>query len=112
MYAVIRTCGKQYVVREGDTLRVDKIGAAKGEAVCFDDVLCVGGDKFNVGSDAQEASVDGVVTDIGRGKKIVVFKRQRRKNYRLTKGHRQAYTTVRITNINTKTASAPADSAE
>ena len=100
MYAVIKTGGKQYRVQEGDVLRVDKLNADIGSEVNFDEVLMVGqGADIKAGSDAAKAKVTGVITEAGRGQKIVVFKKRRRKNYRLTKGHRQSYTTVRIAKI-------------
>ena len=95
MYAVIRTGGKQYRVQEGDTLRVEKLAAEVGEEVVFDDVLMVGeGEAIQLGGDA--GNIKAVITEQGRDKKVVIFKKRRRKNYRLTKGHRQSYTTVKI----------------
>ncbi len=100
MYAVIKTGGKQYRVEEGQTLRVEKLDAETGSEITFDDVLMVGeGASIKAGSDAASASVTAVVTENGRGQKIVVFKKRRRKNYRLTKGHRQSFTAVRIKSI-------------
>jgi large subunit ribosomal protein L21 len=101
MYAVIKTGGKQYRVQEGDVLRVEKLDAEKGNEVIFDQVLMLGeGNSLVAGADAADASVAGVVTDAGRGGKIIVFKKKRRKNYRLTQGHRQSFTAVRIEKIN------------
>lgn len=100
MYAVIKTGGKQYRVQEGDLLRIEKLDAEVGKKVTFDDVLMFGeGAEIKVGADAAKATVSAVVTDAGRGQKIVIFKKRRRKNYRLTKGHRQDYTQVRITEV-------------
>lgn len=100
MYAVIRTGGKQYRVQEGDILRVEKLDAEAGNEITFDDVLLVGeGADVKAGGDAASASVTAKVTANGRGQKIVVFKKRRRKNYRLTKGHRQSFTSVRIEKI-------------
>ena len=100
MYAVIKTGGKQYRVQEGDVLRVEKLDAETGKEVTFDQVLMLGeGDSLVAGADAADATVTGVVTDEGRSKKIIVFKKKRRKNYRLTQGHRQSYTAVRIEKI-------------
>ena len=100
MYAVIKTGGKQYRVQEGDLLRIEKLDAEVGKKVTFDDVLMFGeGADIKAGSDAAKAKVSAVVTDAGRGQKIVVFKKRRRKNYRLTKGHRQDFTQVRITEV-------------
>jgi large subunit ribosomal protein L21 len=100
MYAVIKTGGKQYRVQEGDVLRVERLDAETGNEVTFDQVLMLGeGNSLVAGADAADATVTGVVSDAGRGKKIVVFKKRRRKNYRLTQGHRQSYSTVRIEKI-------------
>ena len=100
MYAVIKTGGKQYRVQEGDLLRVEKLDAEAGKKVTFDDVLLVGeGESIKAGKDAAKAKVTAVVTESGRGQKIVVFKKRRRKNYRLTQGHRQSFTSVRIEKI-------------
>ena len=100
MYAVIKTGGKQYRVQEGDLLRIEKLDAEVGKKVTFDDVLMFGeGAEIKAGADAAKATVSAVVTDAGRGQKVVIFKKRRRKNYRLTKGHRQDYTQVRITEV-------------
>ncbi len=100
MYAVIKTGGKQYRVAEGDVVRVEKLNADVGSEVTFDEVLMVGeGADIKVGQDAAKATVKGVVTEAGRGRKVVIFKKRRRKNYRLTKGHRQPFTAVRIAKI-------------
>ena len=100
MYAVIKTGGKQYRVAEGDVVRIEKLNADIGSEVTFDEVLMVGeGAKIKAGKDAAKAKVTGVITEAGRGQKIVIFKKHRRKNYRLTKGHRQSFTAVRIAKI-------------
>jgi len=107
MYAVIKTGGKQYRVQEGDTLRIEKLDAEVGKKVTFDDVLLIGeGDSIKVGADAAKAKVTGVVTDEGLDKKVVIFKKRRRKNYRLTKGHRQPFVTVSIDKITKPRAAA------
>ncbi|MCF7822514.1 MAG: 50S ribosomal protein L21 [Mariprofundaceae bacterium] len=100
MYAVIKTGGKQYRVQEGDLLRIEKLNAEVGKKVTFDNVLMLGeGADLKVGTDVAKAMVSAVVTDAGRDKKVVVFKKRRRKNYRLTQGHRQDYTQVQITEV-------------
>jgi len=100
MYAVIKTGGKQYRVQEGDILRVEKLDTEAGSEITFDDVLMVGeGDAIKAGADTASATVTGTVTTSGRSQKIVVFKKRRRKNYRLTQGHRQSFTSVRIDSI-------------
>jgi len=100
MYAVIKTGGKQYRVQKGDVLRIEKLDAEVGKKVTFDNVLMLGeGADIKVGTDVAKAKVSAVVTDEGRDKKVIVFKKHRRKNYRLTQGHRQDYTQVEITKV-------------
>lgn len=103
MYAVFKTGGKQYRVEKGDKLRVEKLPGSVGEAITFGDVLLVSGEtreqlkvgKPTVGGAKVEATILG--QDLGR--KLVVFKFRRRKNYRRKRGHRQAFTALEITNI-------------
>ena len=100
MYAIIKTGGKQYRVTEGETLRVEKLNT-EGSSVKFDQVLLVGGDQVKIGVPMVEgASVDAEILRQGRAKKIIVFKKKRRKGYHKKQGHRQAFTEVRITGIN------------
>lgn len=101
MYAVIKTGGKQYRVAEGDTLQVEKLQGEPGDEISFDQVLLVGGDDATkVGTPTVKgATVKAQITAQNRGKKIVVFKMKRRKNYRRKNGHRQPYTQIKITGI-------------
>jgi large subunit ribosomal protein L21 len=100
MYAVIKTGGKQYRVHEGDVLRVEKLEGEPGDRVHFDDVLMIGtADGIRLGKDAADATVSAVITGQGKSRKIVVFKKRRRKNYVRTMGHRQPYTAIRIDRI-------------
>ena len=100
MYAVIKTGGKQYMVAEGQKLCVEKLPGQKGDKVTLGDVLFVGGDSPKIGQPlVKGASVAAEIVDQGRGKKIVVFKFRRRKNYRRKNGHRQPYTELKITGI-------------
>ena len=100
MYAVIRTGGKQYRVSEGDTLRIEKLAGDVGNAISFDEVLLVGGDKVTVGKPlVAGAKVAAQITAQEKAKKVIVFKMRRRKNYRRKNGHRQHYTEVKITGI-------------
>ena len=98
MYAIIVAGGKQYKVAEGDTLYIEKLEAADGETVSFDNVLA--GEKdgaMTVGAPYVEgAKVSGKVVKTGKGKKIMVFKFKAKKNYRRRQGHRQPYTKVTI----------------
>jgi large subunit ribosomal protein L21 len=102
MHAVIKTGGKQYRVTEGDEFNVEKLGIEKGEEVVFDHVLAVGeGENLVVGRPTVEgASVKATVVTNGRERKVIVFKKKRRKGYQVKRGHRQHYTRVRITEIN------------
>ena len=102
MYAIIRTGGKQYRVKAGDTIYVEKLEGAAGEKVSFAEVLMVGGGEegAKVGSPLlANASVSATVVEQGRGAKIRVFKYKKRKHYRRTRGHRQSYTALRIEGI-------------
>jgi large subunit ribosomal protein L21 len=102
MYAIIKTGGKQYRVAEGETLRVEKLDAeGENNTVKFNQVLLVGGDEVKIGTPMVEgASVDAEILRQGRAKKIIVFKKKRRKGYHKKQGHRQAFTEVKITGIN------------
>ncbi len=101
MYAVIKTGGKQYRVSEGETLQVEKLVGDPGDEINFDEVLLVGGgDATKVGKPIVDgAKVTAEIMSQDRGKKIIVFKMRRRKNYRRKAGHRQLYTRVKITAI-------------
>ena len=102
MEAVIASGGKQYRVTPGQVISVEKLPGDKGGLVEFRSVLLVtrdGGDVV-MGADAlKSALVKGEVVRQSRSRKISVVKFRRRKNYRRNRGHRQAATTVRITNI-------------
>jgi len=102
MYAVIRTGGKQYRVTPEDVIQIEKVDAAQGDVLEFDDVLMVGkdGEAPQIGSPVVDgARVSAEVLEQGRGEKIVVFKKKRRKNYRRKAGHRQDLTTVRVLEV-------------
>jgi large subunit ribosomal protein L21 len=88
MYAVVNTGGKQYKVREGDTLRIEKIEGEVGSPVSFDRVLMVAdGEEVTVGTPVVEnATVSGQIVEQGKSKKIIVFKYKRRKRYRRKQG--------------------------
>ena len=101
MYAIIVTGGKQYKVSEGDVIFIEKLDAAEGEAVKFDKVLAVGGEKTAIGTPVVEgASVDATVVANGKSKKIIVFKYKPKKGEKTKQGHRQPYTKVKIEKIN------------
>ncbi|HEX5435129.1 MAG TPA: 50S ribosomal protein L21 [Candidatus Angelobacter sp.] len=98
MYAVIRAGGKQYRVAPGDIVRVDKLAAAQGDVVEFNDVLAVSAQEGTIGP-GQGAVVSGQIMEEGRGDKILVFHFKRKKQYKKIYGHRQPFTAVRITEI-------------
>ncbi|HZP43544.1 MAG TPA: 50S ribosomal protein L21 [Candidatus Binatia bacterium] len=102
-YAVIRTGGKQYRVAPGDVIRVEHLPGEVGTAVAFTEVLLAAGDgAVRVGTPLLEGvAVEGEIIGQGRDRKILVFKKKRRKNYRRRRGHRQAITTVRVKSIGT-----------
>ena len=101
MYAVIKTGGKQYRVRPGDVLVVEKLAGEPGEAVAFDQVLMIGeGDAVTVGAPVVEgASVSATLIETRKGDKIKIFKKIRRQGYRRTGGHRQIESVLRVTAI-------------
>ncbi len=101
MYAVIKIGGKQYKVAKDQIVVVEKLAAATGDSLAFDQVLLVGEDeKTTLGAPyVAGASVIAEVVEQGRGDKIIVFKKKRRKNYRRKRGHRQYITVLRVTDI-------------
>tara|TARA_Y100000588_G_scaffold23146_1_gene23243 strand:- start:364 stop:750 length:387 start_codon:yes stop_codon:yes gene_type:complete len=102
MIAVVQTGGKQYKVSEGDEIQVEKLDANVGESVNLEKVLICGeGDSAKVGTPfLKDCSVVCQVTEQYRDKKIIVFKKHRRKNYRRKNGHRQSLTRLKVTAIN------------
>ena len=101
MQAVIVTGGKQYSVKEGDVVFVEKLNAEAGQTVTFDQVLAVlDGENSKFGAPTVAgASVQASVVKNGRGKKIVVFKYKPKKDSKSKQGHRQPYTKVQIEKI-------------
>jgi large subunit ribosomal protein L21 len=101
MYAVIASGGKQYKVKAGDTLRLEKMSGDVGSSVSFDNVLLFSdGEEMKVGQPLLEGiTVNGHIVEQDRAKKIIVFKTKRRKRYRRKNGHRQYYTSVKIDSI-------------
>jgi large subunit ribosomal protein L21 len=101
MFAVLKTGGKQYKVQAGDVLRVEKLAAAAGETVQFNEILMVGGDKPVLGAPlVSDAAVQATVIDQIKGEKLIHFvKRRRKHSSKRTKGHRQQLTLLRVTEI-------------
>jgi len=98
MYAVIRAGGKQYRVSPGDVVNIEKLPFADGDKVEFNDVLAVSGQEGTIGP-GSGAVVSGQVMESGRADKILVFHFKRKKQYKKIYGHRQPFTSVRITEI-------------
>jgi len=101
MYAVIKSGGKQHRVEAGEVLRLEKLQAAEGDTVDFDQVMMVGeGADIKVGAPFVEGGkVTAEVVAHGRGDKVKIIKMRRRKHYRRQAGHRQWYTEVKIKEI-------------
>lgn len=102
MYAVIKTGGKQYKVAKDDVITVEKLVAETGTTVELAEVLMIGGEgaEITIGSPLIiGATVTAEVVEQSRAKKVLVFKKKRRQNYRRKAGHRQHQTLLKITNI-------------
>jgi len=101
MYAIIRTGGKQYQVAAGDTLRVEKLQGDVGDTIEINDVLLIAdGDAVKVGQPLVDgAKVIAKIAEQGKAKKILVFKKKKRKGYQVKNGHRQQYTALTIEEI-------------
>ncbi len=101
MYAIIKTGGKQYRVSPGQTLRVEKLDGSIGDSIELNDVLLVGGEgETRIGQPLVDgAKVNAEIVEQGRAKKIIVFKKKRRKGYHKKQGHRQYFTSLKITGI-------------
>jgi large subunit ribosomal protein L21 len=101
MYAVVRSGGKQYKLSPGEIVRVETLDQDVGSSVEFDQVLAVKNDQeVMIGTPlVQNAKVTGTVVQNGRAKKVIVFKYKRKKQYKVTRGHRQQYTDVKINEI-------------
>jgi len=105
MFAIIRADGRQYRVAKGDVIRFDRMKAEPGDSFETSQVLAIAEEdnKLKIGSPVVEgAKVEGTVLEHGRDKKIIVFKRKRRKTYRRKYGHRQDHTLVKIDKISAK----------
>lgn len=101
MYAVVKTGGKQYRVSENDTLKVERLGGDAGDIVTLESVLMVAdGETITVGAPMVDgASVAAEIIEQARDRKVIVFKKRRRQNYRRKAGHRQHYTLLKVTEI-------------
>jgi large subunit ribosomal protein L21 len=101
MFAVLEIAGKQYKVTANDTITVPTLKEKPGARVNFDRVLLLGGEKeIRIGSPLLDGvTVEGVILGHLREKKVLVFRKKRRKGFRTKRGHRQGSTQVQITSI-------------
>jgi large subunit ribosomal protein L21 len=100
MYAIIKTGGKQYKVSEGDILNVDRLSKEAKETIEFTDVIAVNdGQVLTTGETVASAKVTAEVIVEGRDKKVIIYKKLRRKDSKLKRGFRRSFTKVRITKI-------------
>ncbi|MCB9261757.1 MAG: 50S ribosomal protein L21 [Flavobacteriales bacterium] len=101
MFAIVEIAGKQYKVKNSQQLYVNKLSGDSGDSMNFDKVLLVDNDgKTNVGTpQVKGASVSAKVLEHVKGDKVIVFKKKRRKGYRVKNGHRQDYTKIEIESI-------------
>ena len=96
-YAIIRSGGKQFRVEEGETVRVPLMNIEAGELVELEALVVATDNGVRAGSPAvADARIAAMVVEHGRGEKIIVFKKKRRKQYKRTHGHRQDYTAIKI----------------
>lgn len=100
-FAVIKTGGKQYKVKQNDTVKIEKIPGKAGDKVLFDQVLMVAdGDKVDIGKPVLEGKkVEGKILEQGRSKKVMVVKYKPKTRYKVRRGHRQSFTKVEMTQI-------------
>ena len=103
MYAVVEIKGKQFKVTPGAEIAIPKTDAEIGSQLTYDRVLYLhDGDKPVVGTPTVDGvTVDATVLDHGKQKKVIVFRKKRRKGFRRTRGHRQQFTSIRIDEVNT-----------
>tara|TARA_B110000438_G_C15800806_1_gene645075 strand:+ start:1477 stop:1971 length:495 start_codon:yes stop_codon:yes gene_type:complete len=111
MLAIFKTGGKQYSVKAGQILKVEKLDGSKGDMISFNDILAVtDSSDHTIGTPLiKDAKIEATILDQIRDKKIIVFKKRQRQNYRHTQGHRQYLTVLQIESIilGTKKSTAP-----
>jgi len=101
MYAVIKTGGKQYRVTEGDVVNIEKLAGEPGAKIEISEVLAVGeGEGIRIGTPTVEgATVVAEILKQDKGKKVIIYKKKRRKGYDKRQGHRQFFTSIKIQEI-------------
>jgi len=97
--AVIKTGGKQYKVQEGDSIKVEKLAAENGTKVKLDTLLIADGDKLELGAPSLGEKVEAEVLQTAKGKKVTVVKYKNKTRYKKTVGHRQQFTSLKISKI-------------
>lgn len=104
MYSIVEIGGKQYTVKEGDVITIEKLDKKVNDEVEFDNVILIKDDKDILTGNPyiKDAKVKAKVIDNQKDKKLIVFKFKRKKNYKRLKGHKQPYTMVKIEGIVTK----------
>jgi len=103
MFAIVNIAGKQYRVAEGDQIKVASLGTEAGKKIKFDQVLLMNdGKNIRIGEPiVKDVSISGTVLDNGRERKVIVFKKKRRKGYKRKNGHRQSFSLIQIDEIKT-----------
>jgi large subunit ribosomal protein L21 len=106
MYAIVEIAGQQFKVEEGKKIFVHRLNVEEGKKIEFDQVLLIEDEgKITIGEPTiKDAVVEGKILDQVRGDKVIVFKKKRKKGYRVRNGHRQNFTHVEIISINGKTS--------
>ncbi|MBU2563998.1 50S ribosomal protein L21 [Patescibacteria group bacterium] len=99
MLAIIKTGGKQYLVKKGDKIKVEKIEKKKGEEIEFTDILLLKDKEIEIGKPLVKAIVIGKILEQEKADKIIIYKYKAKKRYSQKKGHRQPYTEVEIIDI-------------
>ena len=100
MYAIVSIAGQQFKVTSGQEIFVHRLAAEAGDKVTFDDVLLIENEAgVQIGAPTLSASVSATVVDHQKGDKVIVFKKKRRKGYRVKNGHRQSFTKIKIDSI-------------
>jgi large subunit ribosomal protein L21 len=100
MYAIIKNGGKQYKVSEGDYLDIDKIEMEPNKTLAISEVLMIGGENVKVGAPyVNGAIVEANIVCHGKDKKVIIYKKRRRKDSKLKKGFRREFTKIKITKI-------------
>jgi large subunit ribosomal protein L21 len=99
MFAIVTIAGQQFKVEEGQEIFVHQLEANEGDSMTFDQVHLIVGDSTSIGTPILDATVNATVLGHQKGDKVIVFKKKRRKGYRVKNGHRQQFTKIKIDSI-------------